>query len=357
MKYMKKILVIIFICNNFMQSTVVGQINKPDDEALNTTNQKFENKDVLGYGILKRLPGLWNGPVFSATPAGNFDKWYVDFRPISAGQISQYSMLDSQTVNIISFFIVKYYDQIRVAMRTEGCFNKKCCVTYEVLDSVNEAKGYYRFSDFKSGIKRAYTEYTYTENQFVMNVYTNKFNKVSPLQLHSKFVAKLADRKAANDAISYFKYPQPGIIKDFTNVFVNMTESIFFNLDNDPYSSSSQPYVGNITVNISIDSSLKVKRNDELCILMTTEPLYIGIKYNPENLKYLAKYIYLPIGAKKYTIKNVHPGKYYLYSFNDLNNDKKHLKGDYMSSDLNNIVTVPANGNVTVDTKIDFIIP
>ena len=37
MKYMKKILVLIFICNNFMQSTVVGQINKQDDVASNTT--------------------------------------------------------------------------------------------------------------------------------------------------------------------------------------------------------------------------------------------------------------------------------------------------------------------------------
>ena len=40
------------------------------------------------------------------------------------------------------------------------------------------------------------------------------------------------------------------------------------------------------------------------------------------------------------------------------NNDKKHLKGDYMSSNIdNNVVIVPSNGNVKVDTKIDFVIP
>lgn len=357
MIYMKKILLLMFICSNFMQFTVMGQINKHDDVALNTTNQKSESQDVLGFGILKRLPGLWNGPVSSTTPAGNFDKWYVDFRPVSAGQISQFSMLDSQTVNIISFFIVKYDDQLKVAMRTEGCFAQKCCVTYEVIDSVDEAKGYYRFSDFKSGIKRAYTEYFFTDDEFVMKVFTNKFNKVNPLQLHSKFETKLAYRKAAEEATSYFNYPQPIIIKDFTNVFNNMTESIFYNLDNDPYNSTSQPYVGKVTVKISIDPALKTKKDDELCLLLTTEPLFSGLKYNPENIKYLSKYVYLPIGTKEFTIKNVHPGKYYLYSFNDKNNDKKHLSGDYMSSDLNNIINLPANGKITVETKIDLRIP
>ncbi len=33
---------------------------------------KFDDNDVLGYGFLKRIPGLWNGPVSTDTPAGNF---------------------------------------------------------------------------------------------------------------------------------------------------------------------------------------------------------------------------------------------------------------------------------------------
>jgi hypothetical protein len=315
------------------------------------------SNNILGFGILNRLPGQWCGPVSSSTSAGSFDKWYVDFRPVSAGQVTQYSMLDSQTVNITSFLIVKFNGQLKVAMRTEGCFAQKCCVTYEVMDSVNEASGYYRFSDFQSGKKRAYTVFTFKEDQYVMEVYTNKFNKVDPLQLHSRFEAKLAGRKAAEEAISNFNYPQPVMIKDFTDVFKNMTESIYFDLSNDPYNSSSQPYVGNITVNITIDPTLKTKKTDELCILLTTEPLFTGIKYDPDNLKYLSKYVYLPVGTKTYTIKNVHPGKYYIYSYNDINNDKKHKSGDYMSSNVNTVFTLPANGKITVNTKIDLIIP
>ncbi len=319
-------------------------------------NANAEAKDIKGYSFLNKIVGQWNGKVTSSTSAGSFDKWYIDFRPVLPSQVSQYSMLDSNTVNITSFFVVKYNNQLKVAMRTEGCFQKKCCVTYEIMDSVSEATGYYRFADFVSGTSRAYTCFSFKEDSYTMEVYTNKFNTLKTLQLHSRFDAKLTGRKAAKEAIDFFKFPQPLMVKDFSGVFKNMKESLYFDLENDPYNTASQPYVGNITVNISFDNNLKVKKTDEICLLLTTEPLFEGIKYKEENLNYLSKYIYLPIETKSYTIKNVHPGKYYLYSYNDINNDKKHTKGDYMSSLVNSFV-LPGNGKISVDTRIDFIIP
>ncbi|NVO02345.1 MAG: hypothetical protein HXX09_06540 [Bacteroidetes bacterium] len=320
-------------------------------------SQSNIDSDIYGYGFLKKIIGQWNGKVFSSTSSGSFDKWYVDFRPVSGSQVSQYSMLDSNTVNITSFFVVKYNNKLKIAQRTEGCFQDKCCVTYEVMDSVNEASGYYRFADFVSGKKRACTIYKFTKDSYTMEVYTNKFNKSETLQLHSKFEPKFTSRTAANDAINEFKFPQPVVAKDLTGAFLNMNESIFFNLENDPYNAASQPKMGTATINISIDKKLKISKSDELCILLTTEPLFEGIKYIKENLNYLSKYVYLSVDTKTYTIKNLHPGKYYVYSFNDINKDKKHLKGDYMSSNLENSIKVQTNGNVVVDTKIDFIIP
>jgi hypothetical protein len=312
---------------------------------------------VFGYGFLNKIIGLWNGKVTSTTSAGSFDKWYVDFRPVSSSQVSQYSMLDSNTVNITSFFVVKYNNKVTIAQRTEGCFQDKCCVTYEMMDSVNEASGFYRFADFVSGTKRAYTTYKFSKTGYAMEVYTNKFNQSPVLKLHSRFEPALTSRDAAKDAIKEFGFPQPRAVKDFTGVFNDRKESIYFNLDEDPYNAASQPPMGTVTVNITIDNSLKVSKTNELCLLLITEPMFDGLKYNPEKLNTLSKYVYLPVGTKTYTIKNVHPGKYYLYSYNDINNDKKHQKGDYMSSSLDNSFTVPANGIVSVDTKIDFVIP
>ncbi len=113
------------------------------------------------------------------------------------------------------------------------------------------------------------------------------------------------------------------MVKDFPGVFKNISESIYLSFENDPYSSSSQPYVGNVTVNISIDEDLKVENSHELFLLLTTESLFEGLKYEKERLKYIFRYVYLPVNTKKYTFNNVHPGTYYLYSYNDLNNDKR----------------------------------
>jgi hypothetical protein len=312
---------------------------------------------VMGYGILSRISGQWAGPVMTTTPAGNFPSWYVDFRPVSPGQVAQYTTIDADTINYLTFFIVKHDGKLKVAMRTEGVFQNKGCVTYEVIDKADEDAGYYRFSDFQAGEKRAYTEFRFGKDTFVMEVYTSKFNKVYPLVLHSKWEAKLGSKKAANDAAKTLAFPQAVMVKDFSGVFKNMPESIYYTFENDPYSSASQPFVGEVTVNISIDKKLKTDKKQELFLLLTTECLFDGIKYIEENMKFVSRYVYLPAGTKSYTFKNIHPGKYYIYSYADNNGDKKHKSGDYMNSDVQKNFILQPQGKITVNTSIDFIIP
>jgi len=314
---------------------------------------------VQGFSFFNKIIGMWNGPVTSATPAGNFDNWYVDYRPVSASQVSHFSLLDTNTVNNMSFFTVKRNGNIKLAMRTEGCFNNQCCITYEVLDSVCETTGYYRFSDFKAGVARAYTEFIFTNNneELTMKVYTNKFNTVAPLELHSLWAAQLASRNYTTDAISFFNYPQPVITKDFSTAFSYMSESILYTFDNDPYPTSEQPYVGNVIVNINIDPTLPTSNSDIVFVLFTTASLFDGNTYKPANLKYISKYVYLSVETSSFLIKNVHPGQYFLYAFVDKNNDYHYLSGDYMCSDLSKTFTVTAEQNIQVDAVIDFVIP
>lgn len=315
------------------------------------------NEEVLGYSFLTKIPGLWHGPVTSTTSAGSFDNWYVDFRPVSESQISQFSLLDTNTVNNISFFIVKFNNKLKIAMRTEGCFKNQCCVTYEVMDSVSEISGYYRFSDFVKGTKRAFTEFIFNADGLVMKVYTNKFNTVNPVQPHTTWTATLGTRSNATEAISHFNYPLPIVVKDFSNSFTNMTESIFFNFDNDPYNSVTQPFVGSATVDIAIDSNLTTDITDEIFLLFTTEPLFVNNVYKEENLKYISKYVLLSVETTSYKIKNIHPGTYYLYSLIDRDHDKQYLSGDYMSSNFTNSFTVLQTEDKHVSTFIDFVIP
>lgn len=323
----------------------------------NSCKRDEEIAEVIGFEFLKKIPGLWHGPVTSSTPAGSFDDWYVDFRPVSESQISQFSLLDTNTVNNISFFIVKYDNQLKVVMRTEGCFKNQCCVTYEVIDSVSESSGYFRFSDFVMGANRAYTEFIFNEDGLIMNVYTNKFNTVNPLQLHTTWTTVLGTRGNASEATTHFNYPQPIMVKDFSNSFANMTESIFFDFENDPYNSVTQPYVSSVTAHIAIYSNLTTDTTDQIFLLFTTEPLFENNIYKQENLKYISKYVFLSVETSTYKIKNIHPGKYYIYSLIDRDHDDLYLSGDYMSSELANSFTVLQQEDKQINTLIDFVIP
>src|SRR3954463_4758051 len=60
---------------------------------------------VMGYNILDRLPGIWNGPVTSSTPLGSYPEWIVDFRPVSAAQVSAKNELDTANNILMGFFI------------------------------------------------------------------------------------------------------------------------------------------------------------------------------------------------------------------------------------------------------------
>jgi hypothetical protein len=325
-----------------------------------TTSCKHDDPIVVsikGFEFLNKIPGLWHGPVTSTTTAGNFDDWYLDFRPVSATQVSQFSLLDTSTVNNISFFIVKYKGELSLAMRTEGCRNNSCCVTYEVMDSANDGAGYYRFADFIRGTARAYTEFTFNGDQMLMKVYTSRFDSVQPAILHSTYTATIGSRDNIAGAVSRFGYPKPEMTKDFSNAFAGMNQSIFFTFENDPYSSVTQPYVGSATAHITIDTSLSIVPTDQVFLMFTTQPLFDGSTYHPERLKYISRYVFLSVNTSQYKIRSIHPGTYYVYSLIDKDNDGQYLTGDYMNSAFSNSFTVAENADVDINTKVDLVIP
>jgi hypothetical protein len=319
--------------------------------------QAIVQSKVKGFGILYRIPGQWHGPVTSDTPAGNFGQWYVDFRPVAPAQISQFSTVAPSMCNFVTFMVIKHEGELKVAMRTDAVFQNKGCITYEVMHTVDEKKGYYKFADFQSGDKRAYTEFIFAKEGLEMRVYTNKFNKLRDPKLHAKWRATRASVQAALPAIKHFDYPQAVAVKDFTDVFGNAHESLFFSRAKDPYPAKNEPYVGKATFNITIAEKLKVSPKDELFLMLTTKPIFQGTTYVPERLNYISKLIYLPIDQRQYTLTHIHPGTYYLYAYNDINQDRRHKSGDYIASRLEHKITVPPAGHIEVNTKIDFVIP
>jgi hypothetical protein len=343
------ILLIVFtFANNFAQNNA---------SVVPEQNHKTErNSKINGSGIMFRLPGIWRGPVMSTTSAGSFDHWYADLRAVSPWQISQFSNLDDKTINNFSVFVVKYKGEKRIALRTEGCFANSCCITYEILDSVNEATGYYRFSDFIGGTKRAFTEFQFTDDKMTMEVYTSKFNKEKEVKLHTRWDAVLMDNEAAQTSIRQFKYPKFKKYADFENAFAGMSESIFFSFENDPYKTKDQPSMGTASFTIRIDEKLKVHENDQILVLLCTKPLWDKKNYLKENEKFFVRAVYLKYDVRNYNLKNIHPGIYYAYYFIDRNSDYKYISGDCMSTESKKTLTVDKGKTAEFVTEIDYVI-
>ena len=140
---------------------------------------KIEN--TLGFGLLDKVKGIWNGPVTSSTPLGGYPEWIVDFRPISENQISAKNELDTLNSIHMSYFVAKYNNEYRVCFRNGGSFGGQTRVSYFLADSVSEttSQSYYRFAEIIKGRSRAYTEVIFRNDSLIMKSYTNKYNTLT----------------------------------------------------------------------------------------------------------------------------------------------------------------------------------
>jgi len=339
-----------------MLSSVAYSQNKKKQE-----NTKIPVTDTIvkGFDLLTRLPGLWNGSVESTTPAGSFPVWYVDFRPVGISQLSGVSELDTITRNFMSFLVVDYNVKRVLAFRNGGGFKGAERIAYEVLDSVYEDRFHslYRFSDFKAGRKRVFTLMDFKGDSLIMQVYTNKYNTLDKPVRHMIWRARLIDPNTPKEAIRAFDYPQMLAVKDFTDNFKPKPESVYFALSEDPYNEAAQPYTGSALINITFARGYDTKQGNELILLLTTKPLFDGIVYKKENLKYSSRSCHITADYSSYKFKNLHPGSYYLYAFYDYNGNGVIDKGDYMNSNVNQVISIGEKQNIPAAVVLNFEIP
>jgi hypothetical protein len=314
---------------------------------------------VLGFNLLGKIKGIWDGPVTSTTALGSYPEWIVDFRPISASQISAKNELDTANNIFMSFFVCYHNGQYRLAFRNGGAFSTMQRVSYMEADSVSELVGncYYRFVDFVKGKKRTITEVIFRADSLILQSYTNKYNTLTTAALHMQWKAKLQDTTSCQPAVTAFNYPQKKLVQDFSSTFSSATESIYYMLTGDPYTESQQPYLGKSTLSYTVLPSITLVSSNKVFLLVTTQPLFIGVALNQAALKCRSRYVLLPgKPAGSYLFNYMHPGSYYLYAFYDANGDGNINSGDYVSA-LNTTFTLPALGTASATTQINYQIP
>jgi hypothetical protein len=349
--------------------TTAGCKNKKDKEEpeipvvqqpVNTTTPAItSNTSVLGYNILTKALGIWNGPVTSTTPLGNFKEWIVDFRPISASQISAKNELDIANSVYMSFFVIYDGSQYKVCFRNGGTFGGMIRTAYMNLDSVKETSSYsfYRFVDFVKKDKRTVAEWTFSADSVHLRCYTNKANLLpAATMVHIDWRAGLQYTAAYQDAKTKFDYPQKTMVKDVTSTFKDVTESIYYSVDTDPYPESEQPYLGQATLSYSIAPSLSIPAAAKLTLMISTQPLFGATGPITANFKTRSRYVILTSPDNSFVFNYMHPGTYYYYALCDKDNNGVINSGDYMSA-TNTTFTLDALGKASASTQINFQIP
>lgn len=314
---------------------------------------------VKGYNLLAKICGIWNGPVTSTTPLGGYPEWIVDFRPIGASQVSAKNELDTANSIFMSFFIVYHNSEYKLAFRNGGTFNSMNRTAYMVADSVSEngTSAYYRFVDFVKGGKRTITEVIFNSDSLRIRSFTNKYNTLSTPTIHMDWKAALRDTSSCQPAKTAFKFPQKTLVKDFSNTFSGLTESVYYQTTNEPYPESQQPYLGQSSLSYTVIPSLTLNPAQKVFIIVTTQPLFPGGVFSSTNLKYRSRYVILQAKPTNTFLFNyMHPGSYFLYAFYDANGNGLPDSGDFIST-ANTQFSSPVQSATSATTQINFTIP
>ncbi len=332
-----------------------------EDTPVTTTGSGPDINNTLGFGILKKAKGIWNGPVTSTTPLGGYPEWIVDFRPISENQISAKNELDTLNDIFMTFFVARYNNEYKMAFRNGGSFGGMKRVSYFLADSVSEtpSSSFYRFSEIIKGKSRAFTEVIFNSDSMTVKSYTNKYNTLTAAAPHMTWRAKLQDSTSTAAAVSNFGFPVKSMTKDFSSTFVGQTEAVYYsgvNIAADPYPETAQPYLGQTTINYSFDAAHVPNSTKKVMLIIMTQPLFSGLVPNLANLKYRSRYVTLAANDQSFVFNYMHPGTYYLYAVYDTDGNNTANSGDWITT-ANTTFTLGAASTTTASTQINFTIP
>jgi len=313
---------------------------------------------VLGYNLLSKISGIWNGAVTSTTPLGNYPVWIVDFRPIGASQVSAKNELDTANSIFMSFFIVYDSSQYKLAFRNGGSFVNMTRVAYMVCDSVTESSNYsyYRFVDFIKGAKRDIVEVSFYADSLHIKAFTNQNNTLTTPVVHMDWHAVIQDTTSCQAAKTTFSFPQKTLVENFSTTFTGVTESIYYTAAGDPYPESAQPYLGISTLSYTVAGVPAIPSGAKVYLIVTTQPLISGGTISTTGLNTRSRYVILSSPDASFAFNYMHPGSYYLYAFYDANGDGIPDSGDYVST-ANTTFTLAQKGTVSASTQINYVIP
>lgn len=290
-------------------------------------------EEVPGAGLLEHLGGLWIGKAFTSTGLGSFDWLSLDYRPISPSHI--HAIFEGATgQNIIaSYFLAKHKGEYQVMCRNGGWFAGIYRASYFVLDSVSETprKSYYRLSDVIGGLQKNFVELEFEGNCLSYRVFTDKGGNLEAPVLHLDFQACRADAGMAESAAEVFGFPKMVSEINLDGRFEGMQHlktATFYSESEDPFPESAHGFISRLAIDFERGEEIEGK---ELLLLLSTSPLIRKYGFDFQAFdKTVSRFVLVGGEESQFECTYLHPGKYYLTAFADLDGNYYPSKGDFV---------------------------
>lgn len=321
---------------------------------------KFTPREIVpvdinkkGFDLLKQMQGHWVGSLFLM--GENHDWWAFDYRAIGPAHV--HGIFEGGTIGNLftSFFVTEFKGKRTIMARNGGLLNGIYRTSYFVLDRVQTGRGwsYYRLVDAYGGEDIMWMELTFQGNRLEFNSYTSRFGLTGPPKKHMGFKGQRKHPELASQAarevgfpknVIDFKLPAGFPIVDWGEG-VPQTSATYMaqepgknlvelgKIAKDPYRIDQMPHVASLSVKVSRNSNTRGKK---LHLYLSRAALtdrrgkfitrYGYVK--EELLDGLLSFPELASNRDEFTFTYLHPGKYYLTVFADMDGDGFPSRGD-----------------------------
>lgn len=332
------------------------------------------NIDEKGFDFLTQLQGHWVGDIYIL---GQKMPWFAfDYRPISQAHVHGIFEGGSMGNLFTSFFIANFKGTNTLMARNGGILNGIYRTSYFILDEmkVNGGESYYRFVDAYGGKNIMWMELTFSGDQLQFNSYTSRFGTYSPPKKHMKFKAKKMHPGLAQEAAKAVGFPQKKIEMEFPNgieiqnwgketpttsasyIWEDVSQDIVTlgKLAKDPCRIDQMPYLSKLKVKLKKNATIADKK---IQLYLSRKPL------TDVNGKFTQEYGYIKrsvmnevltfpeINAdqQEFTFTYLHPGKYYVTAFADMDANMAPTKGDIANKSVEIVVPPLSEQEITID--------
>ncbi len=316
-------------------------------------NEIRSQSGILGFDILTDISAHWIGT--NETPFGDYDWFSFDFRPISSSHTHAiYEGGTNQNI-IVSLFLAELDGDPVIMARNGGWLGNQYRATYFILDKAEHQgqQRYYRLVDAVGGVKRAYMEFVFDNDQLHFDAYKDNSGTLDDPIHHMGFVGIKKNEQLANTAASLFNFPQEKIEHNFGSGFqglVDPNSALYLAEDQDPFPESEHKHVSTLKSLFNKDASIA---DDPMLLFLSIEPIVddMGQVHLSALQDKTLRTTDITPSEYSFTHTYLHPGTYFTTVFSDRDGNSIPSSGDISNYSIEMTIDPEKELEINIDVN------